>query len=141
MEAILTTLLDVVIYHPAIILLIILALAFDFSNGMHDSANSIATIVATRVMSPKRAIVMAAGANFLAFFLFTNHEVAKTVGSGLIELSAITLTVTASALVAAISWNLLTWKLGLPSSSSHSLFGGLLGAGVAHAGWSVVVVI
>ena len=141
MEAILTTLLDVAIHHPAIILLIILALAFDFSNGMHDSANSIATIVATRVMSPKRAIVMAAGANFLAFFLFTNHEVAKTVGSGLIELSAITLTVTASALVAAISWNLLTWKLGLPSSSSHSLFGGLLGAGVAHAGWSVVVVI
>ena len=110
MEVIIHSMFDVLMHHPAIILLILLALAFDFSNGMHDSANSIATIVATRVMSPKRAIIMAAGANFVAFFLFTNHEVAKTVGSGLIELSAITLTVTASALVAAICWNLLTWK-------------------------------
>lgn len=141
MEATIGSILSVFSDHPAIIILIVLALAFDFSNGMHDSANSIATIVATRVMSPKRAIMMAAWANFIAFFLFTNHEVAKTVGSGLIELSAITLTVTASALVAAISWNLLTWKFWLPSSSSHSLFGGLLGAGVAHAGWSVVVIL
>ncbi len=115
-----------------------LVLIFDFINGFHDSANSIATIVSTRVLSPIAAVSMAAFFNFIAFLVFP-LKVATTIGKGVINPDVITLTVIASALVAAIAWNLLTWWLGLPSSSSHTLVGGLVGAAVASSGWGSVV--
>ena len=115
-----------------------LVLIFDFINGFHDSANSIATIVSTKVLSPFAAVVMAAFFNFIAF-LFFEPKVAHTIGKGVINPDVINLTVIASALVAAITWNLITWWYGLPSSSSHTLVGGLVGAAVAGTGWSSVV--
>lgn len=119
-------------------IVVALVLIFDFINGFHDSANSIATIVSTRVLSPVAAVSMAAFFNFIAFLVFP-LKVATTIGKGVINPDVINLTVIASALIAAISWNLLTWWLGLPSSSSHTLVGGLVGAAVAYSGWGSVV--
>jgi PiT family inorganic phosphate transporter len=120
-------------------ILIALVLIFDFINGFHDSANSIATVVSTKVLSPFAAVAMAAFFNFIAFLIFP-LKVAATMGKGVINPDVINLTVITAAVVAAISWNLLTWWYGLPSSSSHTLVGGLVGAAVASAGWGSVVV-
>ncbi|MDR3325774.1 MAG: inorganic phosphate transporter [Rhodospirillaceae bacterium] len=122
-----------------IIAIILIALVFDFINGMHDAANSIATVISTRVLSPKIAVAWAAGFNFIAFLFFGLH-VAKTVGIGIVEPSVMDTHVIFSALLGAIMWNLVTWWLGLPSSSSHALIGGIVGAGVAKAGTSIIVV-
>ncbi|MGE5342114.1 MAG: anion permease [Candidatus Omnitrophota bacterium] len=121
-----------------IIVIILIALIFDYTNGMHDAANSIATIVSTKVLTPKKAVIWAAFFNFIAFLIF-GTAVAHTVGKGLIEISAVDPTVIFCALLGAIFWNLLTWFFGLPSSSSHALMGGYLGAAVAKAGWGVVI--
>ncbi len=121
-----------------LVFLVIVALAFDFLNGMHDAANSIATIVSTRVMSPQYAVFWAAFFNFIAFLFFGLH-VANTIGKGLVLPELIDTHVIFGALVGAISWNLITWWGGIPSSSSHALIGGLVGAGVAKAGLGAVV--
>ena len=118
--------------------LIAVALAFDFLNGLHDAANSIATIVSTRVLRPQYAVFWAAFFNFIAFLFFGLH-VAQTVGTGIITPEIIDDYVIFGALMGAISWNLLTWALGIPSSSSHALIGGLVGAGIAKAGIGTVV--
>src|SRR6058998_760566 len=114
-------------------LIILVALAFDFINGFHDAANSIATVVSTRVLSPRVAVVWAAFFNFAAFKVFGAH-VAKTVGKGVVDPSAVTPMLILAAVTAAVLWNLLTWWLGLPTSSSHALIGGLVGAGLASTG-------
>jgi PiT family inorganic phosphate transporter len=119
-----------------LLVIILLALVFDFINGFHDSANAIATVVATRVLSPGRAVLMAAVLNFVG--ALSGTAVASTVGRGIIPPELSTQVLVASALVAAIVWNLLTWYLGLPSSSSHALIFGLVGAGVASAGWGSI---
>jgi PiT family inorganic phosphate transporter len=119
-------------------IVVALVIIFDFINGFHDSANSIATVVSTKVLSPVAAVSMAAFFNFVAFLIFP-LKVATTMGKGVINPDVINLTVIASALVAAILWNLATWWLGLPSSSSHTLVGGLVGAAVASSGWSSVI--
>jgi PiT family inorganic phosphate transporter len=111
---------------------IVVALVFDYINGFHDAANSVATVVSTRVLTPIQAVVWAAFFNFVSAFSF-GTGVAKTVGTGMVELSAVTTYVILSGLVGAIVWNLITWWLGLPTSSSHALFGGYAGAAVAHA--------
>jgi PiT family inorganic phosphate transporter len=121
-----------------IIVLIIVALFFDFLNGLHDAANSIATIVSTRVLSPRYAVAWAAFFNFIAFAVFGLH-VAKTIGTGIVAPSIITDQVIFGALMGAIIWNVVTWLAGIPSSSSHALIGGLVGAGVTKAGWNAVV--
>jgi PiT family inorganic phosphate transporter len=115
-----------------------LVLVFDFINGFHDSANSIATVVSTKVLSPLAAVAMAAIFNFLAFLIFP-LKVATTMGKGVVNPDVIDLTVIAAALISAITWNLVTWWLGLPSSSSHTLVGGLVGAAIADSGVSSVV--
>jgi inorganic phosphate transporter, PiT family len=120
-------------------IVVALVLIFDFINGFHDSANSIATVVSTKVLSPIAAVIMAAFFNFIAFVIFPLN-VAHTMGKGVINPDVINLTVIASALIAAIIWNLITWWLGLPSSSSHTLVGGLVGAAVASSGWSSVII-
>src|SRR5881628_3066971 len=120
-------------FSPEIWLIILMALAFDFINGFHDAANSIATVVSTRVLSPKVAIVWAAFFNFAAIKVLGVH-VAKTVGKGVIDPSAVTPMLILAAVTAAVAWNLLTWWLGLPTSSSHALIGGLVGAGLASTG-------
>ncbi len=114
-------------------IIIILALSFDFINGFHDAANSIATIVSTRVLSPRVAVVWAAFFNFVAFLFFGLH-VALTVGKGIVRTDVVDLTVIGSGLFAAIIWNLLTWLWGIPSSSSHTMVGGFVGAAIAKAG-------
>ena len=121
------------------IFIIFVALAFDFINGFHDAANSIATVVSTRVLTPGRAVVWAACFNFLAAFGF-GTPVAKTIGKGMVDPSAITIYVILSALIGAIVWDLLTWYFGLPTSSSHALIGGFGGAAVVNAGWGVLIV-
>src|SRR6478752_7402715 len=123
---------------PILVGLIVVALAFDFMNGLHDAANSIATVVATRVLKPSTAVLWAAFFNFIAFAVFGLH-VAQTVGTGIVEANVIDASVIFGALTGAIVWNAITWGLGLPSSSSHALIGGLTGAGVAKAGWFAVV--
>ena len=123
---------------PLLIALIGVALAFDFLNGLHDAANSIATIVSTRVLKPQYAVVWAAFFNFIAFLFFGLH-VATTVGKGIVDAAIIDPQVIFGALMGAISWNLITWALGIPSSSSHALIGGLLGAGTAKAGLGAVI--
>jgi len=123
---------------PLLIGLIGIALAFDFLNGLHDAANSIATVVSTRVLKPHHAVAMAAFFNFFAFFLFGVH-VAETIGKGIINPDIIDAQVIFGALMGAISWNVITWLLGIPSSSSHALVGGLLGAGTAKAGLGAIV--
>ena len=113
-----------------VIFLVLTALVFDFINGFHDAANAISTVVSTRVLTPRQAVLWA------AFFFET--RVASTIGKGVVDPAAITLTVVAAGLAGAIAWNLITWWLGLPSSSSHALIGGLGGAAVVHAGWGVL---
>jgi PiT family inorganic phosphate transporter len=123
---------------PLLIGLIVVALAFDFLNGLHDAANSIATVVGTRLISPVGAVAFAAFFNFAAYFLALQwpalHKVADTIGKGLIDKDLITPAVVFGALVGAMFWNVVTWIKGIPSSSSHALVGGLVGAGLAHAG-------
>ncbi|MBC2667268.1 inorganic phosphate transporter [Novosphingobium flavum] len=125
---------------PLLAALIFVALAFDFLNGLHDAANAIATVVATRLLSPVKAVAFAAFFNFSAYFLTlafpSLHAVADTIGKGLIDKDVITPGVIFGALVGAMFWNVVTWLKGIPSSSSHALVGGLIGAGVAHAGVS-----
>jgi PiT family inorganic phosphate transporter len=115
-----------------LVIVIILAIGFDFINGFHDAANSIATIVSTKVLTPFQAVLWAATFNFAAYFYFTDHKVANTVAKTVLE-NFITLEVVMAGLVAAILWNLLTWFYGIPSSSSHTLIGGFAGAGMANA--------
>ena len=122
----------------AVVALIAVALIFDFINGFHDAANSIATIVATRVLTPGQAVVWAATFNFLAAFGF-GTAVAKTVGSGMIDLDIVTNAVIFSGLIGAIVWDLITWYVGLPTSSSHALVGGYAGAGIAKAGFGALI--
>lgn len=123
---------------PLLIGLIAIALAFDFLNGLHDAANSIATVVATRLLGPVQAVLFAAVFNFAAYFLTIAfpqlHAVADTIGKGLINKDLVTPSVIFGALIGAMFWNVLTWLKGIPSSSSHALVGGLVGAGIAHAG-------
>jgi PiT family inorganic phosphate transporter len=122
-----------------LVFLIAVALLFDFLNGLHDAANSIATIVATRVLPPVYAVGWAAFFNFIAFLFFGLH-VANTIGKGIIDPAIISDQVIFGALMGAISWNIITWLAGIPSSSSHALVGGLLGAGITKAGTGAVVV-
>ncbi len=122
-----------------ILLIIVVALIFDFINGFHDAANSIATVVSTRVLSPGQAVAWAAFFNFVAAFFF-GTAVAKTVGSGMVDLDVVTYSVILTGLIGAITWNLITWYFGLPTSSSHALFGGYGGAAVAKAGFSAIIV-
>src|ERR1700748_90510 len=118
-------------------LLVAVALAVDFLNGLHDAANSIATIVSTRVLRPRFAVAWAAAFNFIAFLFFGLH-VAKTVGSGIVSVTVVTDRVIFGALMGAIVWNIVTWLAGIPSSSSHALVGGLVGAGLAKAGLKAI---
>ncbi len=121
-----------------LVLLIAVALAFDFMNGFHDAANSIATVVSTRVLKPHQAVLLAATFNFVALFVF-HLKVATTVGRGIIDPGIVDHYVVFGALIGAIAWNLITWYYGLPSSSSHALIGGLIGAALAKAGaWALV---
>lgn len=115
-----------------LIVIIVLALIFDYINGFHDAANSIATIVSTKVLTPFQAVIWAAFFNFVAYFIFKDHAVANTIGKT-VHQEFITLPVILSGLVAAIAWNLLTWWYGIPSSSSHTLIGGFAGAAICHA--------
>jgi PiT family inorganic phosphate transporter len=119
--------------------IILVALAFDFTNGMHDAANSIATVVSTQVLTPRQAVVWAAFFNFVAFLIF-GTAVAQTIGAGMINLSVVTPLVIFAGLLGAICWNLLTWLLGLPTSSSHALIGGYAGAAIVKAGPGVIIV-
>jgi PiT family inorganic phosphate transporter len=122
-----------------VVALIAVALAFDYINGFHDAANSIATVVSTRVLSPGQAVVWAALFNFIAAFTF-GTAVAKTIGKGMIELSAVTFAVIFGGLMGAIIWDLFTWYFGLPTSSSHALIGGYAGAAISNAGWGAIIV-
>ncbi len=121
-----------------IIFIIFIALAFDFTNGIHDAANSVATIVSTRVLSPRQAVAWAAFFNFIAFLVF-GTSVAKTIGKGLIDIAVVTPAVVLAGLLGAILWNLMTWYLGLPTSSSHALIGGYVGSAVAKGGLKVIL--
>jgi len=123
---------------PILIALILIALVFDFLNGLHDAANSIATIVSTRVLRPQTAVAWAAFFNFIAFLFFGAH-VAQTVGTGIVSADVVDARVVFGALMGAIAWNIITWALGIPSSSSHALIGGLVGAGTAKVGVKAIV--
>ena len=127
---------------PLLVGLIIVALAFDYLNGLHDAANSIATVVATRLLGPAQAVAFAAFFNFAAYFLMLAfpalHKVADTVGKGLIDKDLVTPAVVFSALIGAMFWNVVTWLKGIPSSSSHALVGGIVGAGLASAGLDTI---
>jgi inorganic phosphate transporter, PiT family len=123
---------------PVLVGLVAVALAFDFLNGLHDAANSIATIVSTRVLRPQYAVFWAAFFNFVAFGVFGLH-VAQTIGTGIIDPAIVDAQVIFAALVGAIVWNIVTWAAGIPSSSSHALIGGLVGGGVAKGGFGVAV--
>src|SRR5437870_1362059 len=118
--------------------LILVALFFDYVNGFHDAANSIATVVSTRVLTPGKAVIWAAFFNFVAAFTF-GTAVATTIGAGMIDRNVVTLAVILSGLTGAIFWDVITWYFGLPTSSSHALIGGYAGAAVARAGWGVVI--
>jgi inorganic phosphate transporter, PiT family len=122
----------------AVVALILVALIFDYINGFHDAANSIATVVSTRVLTPGKAVIWAAFFNFVAAFTF-GTAVAKTVGSGLVDINVITFAVIFAGLMGAIVWDLITWLYGLPTSSSHALIGGYAGAAVAKAGWGAII--
>ena len=123
---------------PVLVSLIAVAVLFDFLNGLHDAANSIATVVSTRVLRPLQAVAWAAFFNFIAFLFFGLH-VAQTIGTGIVAADVVEPRVIFGALMGAITWNVITWRLGIPSSSSHALIGGLVGAGVAKAGVGVIV--
>src|SRR5688572_32319012 len=129
---------DATLALPALLGLIAVALLFDFLNGLHDAANSIATIVSTRVLRPQYAVAWAAFFNFIAFLFFSLH-VAQTIGTGIVAAEVADPRVVFGALMGALVWNVLTWRLGIPSSSSHALIGGLVGAGVAKAGGGAIV--
>jgi PiT family inorganic phosphate transporter len=120
-----------------VICIVVIALIFDYINGFHDAANSIATVVSTRVLSPRMAVAWAAFFNFVAFIFFPLH-VANTIGKGIVDPHVVDNTVVAAALIGAIGWNLITWWYGIPSSSSHALMGGLIGAGMSKGGSSVL---
>ena len=120
---------------PLLVGLIAVALLFDFLNGLHDAANSIATVVSTRVLKPQTAVAWAAFFNFIAFLFFGLH-VAQTLGKGIVAADVVDARVIFGALMGAIIWNVITWWGGIPSSSSHALIGGLVGAGLAKAGLS-----
>ncbi len=122
-----------------IIFIIFIALVFDYTNGMHDAANSISTIVSTRVLTPKQAVVWAAVFNFVAFLIFST-TVAETIGNGMIDIKTVTPTVILAGLGGAIAWNIITWYFGLPSSSSHALIGGYAGAAIVKSGFGVIIV-
>ena len=122
----------------AVAILIAVALVFDYINGFHDAANSIATVVSTRVLTPGKAVIWAAFFNFVAAFTF-GTAVAKTVGSGLVDINIVTFAVIFAGLTGAIIWDLITWYYGLPTSSSHALIGGYAGAAVAKAGWGAII--
>jgi PiT family inorganic phosphate transporter len=122
-----------------IVVIVLIALVFDFLNGFHDAANSIATIVSTRVLTPRKAVLWAAFFNFLAAFLFTGHNVAKTIGKGLVTPTLVNEYVILAALLGAIAWNIITWYFGIPSSSSHALMGGLGGAAIMRAGFGSIL--
>src|SRR6187399_1385520 len=124
--------------NAAVVLIVLVALAFDFFNGFHDAANSIATVVSTRVLSPRIAVAWAAFFNFAAFLIFGTH-VAATIATGVVDPAVLSIGVVFAGLIGAIAWNLITFFLGLPSSSSHALVGGMAGAAVAKAGFSVLV--
>ena len=119
-----------------LVAVVAVALFFDFTNGFHDTANSIATSVSTRALSPRTAVALAAVLNFAGAFV--SIKVAATIAKGIVDPATITLNVVLAGLVGAITWNLITWYLGLPSSSSHALIGGMIGSGIAHSGWNVV---
>ena len=121
-----------------IIFLILLALFFDYLNGFHDAANAVSTVISTRVLSPKFAVAWAAFFNFAAFLIFKTG-VAKTIGAGIVDISVVDSTLIFGALMGACGWNLITWWFGLPSSSSHALIGGLMGAGIVKGGFGVLV--
>ncbi len=121
-----------------IIFIILVALGFDFTNGMHDAANSISTVVSTRVLSPRQAVIWAAFFNFIAFLIF-GTAVATTIGKGMIDINTVTPTVILAGVCGAIGWNIFTWYLGLPTSSSHALIGGYAGAAIAKSGFSVII--
>ncbi len=121
-----------------VIPIIVVALVFDFTNGMHDAANSISTVVSTRVLSPRQAVIWAAFFNFIAFLIF-GTGVAKTIGQGMVDIEIVTPAVVLAGLVGAIAWNLITWYFGLPSSSSHALIGGYAGAAIAKGGFGVII--
>jgi PiT family inorganic phosphate transporter len=123
---------------PLLVALVAIALVFDFFNGMNDAGNSIATIVSTRVLKPQYAVIWASFFNFIAFIFFGLH-VAQTIGTGIIDVDIVTPRVIFGALVGAIAWDVITWTIGIPASSSHALIGGLIGAGIAKAGFSAVV--
>ncbi len=123
----------------AVVALIAVALVFDFINGFHDAANSIATVVSTRVLTPGKAVIWAAFFNFIAAFTF-GTAVAKTVGAGLVDISIVSFSVIFAGLMGAIIWDLITWYYGLPTSSSHALIGGYAGAAVTKAGWGAIIV-
>src|ERR1700733_6500438 len=129
---------DVALGIPALVALIGIALIFDMLNGVHDAANSIATVVSTRVLPPQYAVAWAAFFNFIAFLFFGLH-VAQTIGTGIVAAEVVDVAVIFGALMGAICWNLLTWWLGIPSSSSHALIGGLAGAGMMKAGSAAIV--
>ena len=120
-----------------LVIIIILSLVFDYINGFHDAANSIATIVSTKVLTPVQAVIWAAFFNFVAFFIFQEHGVANTIAK-IVHKDSINLTVILSGIIAAIVWNLVTWWYGIPSSSSHTLIGGFAGAAIAHAGFNSI---
>ena len=123
---------------PFIILVIFIALGFDYTNGMHDAANSISTVVSTRVLTPRQAVIWAAVFNFVAFLIFST-TVAETIGKGMIDVKTVTPTVILAGLGGAISWNMITWYFGLPSSSSHALIGGYAGAAIVKNGFGVII--
>ncbi|AAK88814.1 inorganic phosphate transporter [Agrobacterium fabrum] len=129
---------DVALALPLLVGLIAIALFFDFLNGLHDAANSIATIVSTRVLRPQYAVAWAAFFNFIAFLFFGLH-VAETLGTGIIDPAIVSPQVIFAALIGAIVWNIVTWIFGIPSSSSHALIGGLVGAGFAKVGFNSIV--
>src|SRR5687768_4092858 len=122
-----------------ILFIILVALVFDFLNGFHDAANSIATIVSTRVLTPTQAVVWAAFFNFIAFIIF-GTKVAKTIGTGLVDTNVIDIYVVFGGLMGAIIWNVITWLLALPTSSSHALVSGIAGAAIAKSGFGSIIV-
>src|SRR5438105_3822615 len=122
----------------AILGIMLVALVFDYINGFHDAANSIATVVSTRVLSPGKAVIWAAFFNFVAAFGF-GTAVATTIGKGMIDVNVVTFAVVFAGLAGAIAWDIITWYFGLPTSSSHALMGGYAGAAVARAGWAVLI--
>src|SRR5207237_8688403 len=120
-----------------LILIVVTALVFDYINGFHDTANAIATVVSTRVLAPRTAIIMAACLNFLGAFY--SLKVAKTIATGLVDPHAATQTVVIAAIIGAIVWNIITWRFGIPSSSSHALIGGLCAAALVHRGFRMAI--